>query len=168
MAKEQKVVPQAMYSISGSKELLQKVLNDPKYCIQRWNPSKKVYDSIYPYQVFRTVLKKQIADAKFPNKGEIESVADMNIRVCDELVELIPELVTIHLDHNMKFKLPTQPNANGVIYRKYVGPGEKTSDVRNIQENRVDGKVKSVWGEHYIVKCSSKRPKDVVKKTRIA
>lgn len=157
-----------MYSFSGSKELLQKVLNDPNYKILRWNPAHKKYDEVYPYQVFRNLVKKTIADCKYPNKNEIETLADINIKVSDELVELLPELVSVHLNAGMKFKLPTQPDSNGVIYRKAVPAGEKVSNVRDIKNNVVSGQVKSKWGPHYVIKSSSKRPKDCVTKTRIA
>lgn len=159
--------PQTTYSHSGSKELLQKVLNDPKYVIRRWNAAKRVYDEVYPYQVFRTLLKKLAAEMKYPNKTEINSIDDMNIRIFDELVELLPELVAVHLDNDMKFRLPTEPESNGVIYRKFVPAGSKVSPVRNIQTNTVDGSVKSVWTDHYVIKCSSKRPHDCVTKTRL-
>jgi alpha-L-fucosidase len=156
-----------MYSFSGSKELLQKVLNDPKYVILRWNPAKKKYDEVRPYKVFRDLIKKTIADCKYPNKSEAELLADVNIKVADELVELLPELVSVHLNAGMKFRLPTQPDSNGVIYRKKVEAGSKISNVRDIKNNTVSGQVKSEWGPHYVVKCSSKRPKDVVTKTRL-
>lgn len=158
---------QQSYSASGSKELLQKVLNDPKYVILRWNPAKKVYDEVYPYQVYRNLIKKTIQDAKFPNRNEIDVVDEMVVKVHDELVELLPELVSVHLENDMKFRLPQTKDFNGVLYKKFVPAGEKISDVRNIKENRVDGQVKSVWTDHSIIKCSSKRPKDSTTKTRI-
>ena len=158
---------QQTYSVSGSKELLQKVLNDPTYVIHRWNPAKKVYDEVYPYQVYRNLIKKVIQDAKYPNRNEIEVVNDMTVKVFDELVELIPELVSVHLENDMKFRLPQTKDFNGVIYKKLIPAGEKVSEVRNIKENRVDGHVRSVWTDHTIIKCSSKKPKDAVTKTRI-
>lgn len=167
MAKNPKDVPQAMYSVSGSKELLQRVLNDPKYTIRRWNPAHKDYDIICPYEVFRTVLKKTLAELKYPNKSEAEAIASLNIKVCDELAELLPELVAAHLDNNMKFRLPMTPDFNGVIFRKFVPAGSKVSQVRNIQKNCIDGEVRSEWDDHFIVKCSSSKPKDKVRKTRL-
>lgn len=165
MAEEKKM--QTNYSHSGSKELLQKILNDPDYTIKRWNASRKEYDIISPYKVYRTLLKKMIVDAKCPSKTEVDIVDDMPVKVFDELVEIIPELVAAHLDNDMKFKLPTQPDSNGTIYRKYVPAGSKVSAVRNIKENKVDGEVRSDWTEHYVIKCASKRPKDVTTKTRL-
>lgn len=158
---------QAMYSQSGSKELLQKVINDPKYVIHRWNPAKKAYDDVYPYQVYRDLLKKTILDLKCPNKAELDQLANVQVKIFDELVELLPELVAAHLNENMKFRLPTQPEFNGTIAKKYVPAGEKVSDVRDIKQNKVVGQVKSTWKDHYVVKCSSKRPADAVTKTRL-
>lgn len=160
-------VPQATYSHSGSKDLLQRVINDPKYVILRWNPAKKCYDEVRPYQVYRDLLKKAIADLKFPNKAELENIQDVSVKVFDELVELLPELVAVHLNENMKFRLPVQPEFNGTLAKKYVPAGSKVSDVRDIRENKVTGKVKSEWKDHYVVKCSSKRPADAVKKTKL-
>lgn len=156
-----------MYSVSGSKELLQKVLNDPKYVIKRWNPAHKEYDLVYPYQVWRNLLKKTIAECKYPNKSEAELLADINIKVADELVELLPELVAVHLNAGMKFKLPQQPDCNGVIYAKNVEAGSRVSNVRDIKNNTVSGQVKSTWTAHRAVKVSSRRPADCVKKERL-
>lgn len=163
---EVKEVKQETYSKSASKELLQKVLNDPKYTIKRWNSAKGEFEEVCPYQVFRTVLKKMIADMKYPNKSEIASIDDLNVRVCNELVELIPELVAAHLDNDVKFALPTTPTFNAILSKKYVPAGEKTSAVRNIKENKVDGSVTSKWEKHYVVRCKSTRPAGLVVKTR--
>lgn len=160
-------IPQVPYSASKSKEILDLVLNDPNYVIMRWNPSKKVYEKVYPYQVFRSVVKKLIQEAKCPNRMELETVDDIKFRIYDELVELLPELVTAHLDQNTKFKLLTTPDFNGTISKKFVPAGEKVSDVRNIKENKVEGQVKTEWTDHYVVKCSSKRPDGTSTKTRI-
>lgn len=157
---------QSNYSHGASMELLTNILNDPNYTIKRWNPIKKEYDIVCPYTVFRTVVRKIVGDLKYPNRSEADSIQNVSMKISDELVELLPELVQAHLENGIKFKFFTT-DSYAVLGRKDVPAGSKVSTVRDMKTGKVDGHVETSWSDHYIVKCSSKRPKHISSKKRV-
>jgi hypothetical protein len=154
-------------SQANFKAVISKILNDFDLQVPIYDTKTGNKVPVNPAKLYRDILKKQIAQAGYPNKNEIDAISQLQFTSFGELSSIVPILVLAQIISGEQFALPRLEDFSGSIYLKEIEAGSSVANTRDFKTGEVTGQVQLNWDHHYGLAAKSKKPKNLVTKKKI-
>lgn len=161
---EATVCGKGAFSKSAFADITNALINDTTFKVQVLDKHGNTSDVNFS-ELYRAELKKNIANAGYPQKSEISVVDSSNIAT-NAIAELIPHVIDIYTATGRKFEFPLHKDRISSIYLVDVKGKTKDTVVRDMKTGANIGSTTTVTQDHVQMRVKSQVPKHLVKKTR--